>query len=216
MIVYLFLGEDKEQKTAKIAELKSKYLSSRESFEFDYEPLYGHKLEPDTLKKALIALPAVSPQRVVLIRECDKLSPQNRDILLECIQDRSDKTVVMLDSNVLEVKDSFVTKLKVYAKVIDFQRQVPANVFDMTRAIGLKKSQEALAILFQMLSSGTHPLQIMGGVVWFWGRSRERLPAQRFKLGLAAMQEADLNIKRSRLKPEYALELLVVKLCSLI
>ena len=32
--------------------------------------------------------------------------------------------------------------------------------------------------------------------------------------GLLAMQEADLNIKRSRIKPEYALEVLIVKLCS--
>jgi hypothetical protein len=41
------------------------------------------------------------------------------------------------------------------------------------------------------------------------------MPPAKFEKGLLALGEADLNIKRSRLKPEQALELLVVKLCAL-
>ena len=75
---------------------------------------------------------------------------------------------------------------------------------------------EALKILGNLLVEENHPLQIMGGLIWFWGKSRTRLSADQFKKGLMCLQEADLNIKRSRLKPEHTLEVLVVKLSSLI
>ena len=215
-MIYLFLGADWDAKNTKIAELKRKFLPSREALEFDYELLYAHKLDSEILQKALLALPAVVAQRVILIRDCDKLIPRNREIILEFAKQKEDKTVLLLDSDVLEARDSFVTALKSYAKVTDVHGQVPKNVFDMTREIGMRKPQEALSILFQLLSEGIHPLQIMGGIVWFWGKSRDRLPVERFKKGLTVMQEADLNIKRSRLPPEHALELLVVKLCTLV
>ena len=62
----------------------------------------------------------------------------------------------------------------------------------------------------------TRTLQLMGGLVWFWGKLKQRISAEKFKKGLLHLQEADLNIKRSRIKAEYALEVLVVKLCLLI
>ena len=60
MNAYLFLGADKAQKDAQIGEIKKRFLPSRESREFDYELLYGHKLDSDTFKKSLLALPAVT------------------------------------------------------------------------------------------------------------------------------------------------------------
>lgn len=81
--------------------------------------------------------------------------------------------------------------------------------------IMLRSPAEALKMLTQLLEEGSHPLQILGGLVWFWGKSRERLSPAQFKKGLLALQEADLNIKRSRTRPEHSLEILIVKLASL-
>ncbi len=215
MNAYLFLGADKAQKDAQIGEIKKRFLPSRESREFDYELLYGHKLDSDTFKKSLLALPAVTAQRVILLRECDKLIPHNRELLFEFLRQKNDNVVVILESETMEPGDSFTAALKPYVKVVDLGAPAVKNVFDMMRWVGMRKPSEALMILFQLISAGTNPLQILGGIVWSWGRSRDRLPARRFQQGLEAMQEADLSIKRSRLKPEYALELLVVKLCSL-
>lgn len=215
MTAYLFLGADKAQKDAQINEIKKRFLPSRESHEFDHELLYGHKLDSDTLKKSLLALPAVTAQRVIVLRQCDKLDPHNRELLLEFLRQKNDNVVVILESETMGPGDSFATALKPYVRLVDLGAPAVKNVFDMMRLVGMRQSTEALTLLFQLVSAGTSPVQIMGGMVWSWGRSRDRMPAQRFQEGLKAMQEADLSIKRSRLKPEYALELLVVKLCSL-
>jgi DNA polymerase III delta subunit len=51
--------------------------------------------------------------------------------------------------------------------------------------------------------------------VWYWGKEGRMLAKTKFERGLQALEEADLNIKRSRLNPEYAVEKLVVELMSL-
>jgi DNA polymerase III delta subunit len=52
----------------------------------------------------------------------------------------------------------------------------------------------------------------MGALVWYWGKEGKTLGQERFERGLKALEEADLNIKRSRLNPQYAVEKLVVEL----
>lgn len=216
-MAYFFLGQDRKAKDAKIAELKRKLLTSAEALEFDYESLYAHKLDHDVLKKALIAFPAVARERLVVIRESHRLDPHHKELLLDFFSKKNDKTIIILDSDELSPADSFVKSLNRWVKVMSFgQVDRELNVFDMTKAMGLRRSEEALKILAVLLSQGIHPLQLMGGLVWFWGKSRERLPQEKFKKGLMVLQEADLNIKRSRLKSEYAVEVAVVKLCTLI
>ncbi len=85
----------------------------------------------------------------------------------------------------------------------------------MTRVMANDPAQ-ALKILNELLEEGIHPLQIMGGLLWFWGKEKFRLKGDRYNKGLLVLQEADLNIKRSRLLPEHAIEVVVVKLCSLL
>ncbi len=212
-MMYLFLGEDSRAKDEKIGELKKKILAHPQSFQFDYETLQGTKLEEHHLKKALMNLPALSPRRLVVIREGHRLSPKNQDILVQFLEKAYDHAVIILDSDEWDHKNSFVKKIRKMVDLVEFSSTRKFDIFDLTRTIDSKKETEALKILDQLLSGGTHPLQILGAVVWFWKKSRGRFSGEQFKKGLLALQEADLNIKRSRLKPEYAMELLVVKLC---
>ena len=85
----------------------------------------------------------------------------------------------------------------------------------MTKKMTSGNGAEALQILNRLYDDGAHPLQIMGGMVWAWGNERSRVSAENFEKGLRELQDADLNIKRSRLNPEQAVEILVVKLASL-
>ena len=212
-MTYLFLGEDQISKDIKIRELKNKLFPSFEATKFDYEILYAQKLESDTLKKALISLPALAKQRLIVIKECHKLSPHNKELIIEFVKNPG-PCVLILDSDKMETDDSFVRKLGSLIKVISAKGEPQLNVFNLTRAISMRKQIDALKILAGLISSGEQPLQIMGGLVWYWKNAREGFSFDQFKKGLIALQEADLNIKRSRLKPEHALELLVVKLCS--
>ncbi len=213
---YLLLGKDKPAKDSKIDELKKQHLPSPGAMEFDYEVLYGHKLDPDTLQKALLALPAVSAKRFLLIRECHKLSPHNRELVIRFLKQKQEKVFLVLDSDELEPQDSFVKSLQPLVKVVDFYRPAVRSVFDMTKAIDRRDPAEALRILGELLNAGVHPLQMMPAVVWFWGQTRNRVSREKFQEGLSLLQKADLNIKRSRLKPEQAIELVVVQLSALI
>jgi hypothetical protein len=159
-------------------------------------------------------MPAVGKCRLVMISDLHKLSPRNKEILKETIEQKPDQLILVLDSHQWNEQESFVMSVKPFVKVFSFQTQSTLGVFDLTDCIRSRNRVEALKILAQLLSNGEHPLQIMGGIVWSWGRSRERLSSLKFSQGLRDLKEADLNIKRSRLNPENALELLVVKLCS--
>jgi len=124
---------------------------------------------------------------------------------------------LILDSDEASPKNSFLKNISSFAKVMRFGSDaVKMNVFDMTRRMENRDSPGALKILEKLMSGGDHPLQIIGGLIWFWGKSKNRLSGDQFKKGLLVLQEADLNIKRSRIKPEYAVEIAVTKLSSLI
>jgi DNA polymerase III delta subunit len=212
-MIYLFLGEDTLAKDAKIAELKKNLFPSPEALSFDYELLDAHKLDPENLKKTLLTLPALVKKRLILIRNCHQLKTLHKDLIVRLMEKFLPYAVLILDSNEWEPNDDFLKNLK-NPRVVSFSSARKCNVFDMTKAMESRNETEALKILDQLLGLGLHPLQIMGGLVWWWSKSRVGMPLDRFEKGLVALQETDLNIKRSRLKPEYALEVLVVRLCS--
>ena len=218
-MIYFLLGKDNTSKETKIAELRKKYLPSPEAQKFDYEVLHANKLNPQILKKALLSLPAMAGKRLILIRDSHTLNPHNKKLIMEFVSSNfaETMTVLILESSELGANDSFVKKIKPFTKapIMTGAPEKKANVFDMTRAMTGRRKTEALKILSELFSDGVHPLQIMGGLVWFWGNKAKKITPS-FEQGLAALQEADLNIKRSRLKPEYAIEVLVVKLCGIL
>jgi DNA polymerase III delta subunit len=211
-MIYLFLGEGCLAKDQRINEIKKKHLPEGESVHFDFDQLDGARLDAAELKKSLISLPFISKERVIILRRSEKLSTQNKELILEFAKDKESRTVVLMDLCEGDTKNSFVQKLSVLVKVIAPPVTKKQNVFDMTKAMSTKNAAESLRILNELFEEGWHPLQVMGGLVWFWGKEKTRLSSLKFQKGLKLLQEADLNIKRSRLKPEQAMEVLVIKL----
>jgi len=209
---YLLSGEDSLAKDQKIEEIKSKILPSNEAIKFDFEILYGTKLHSDILKKSLVALPAIASQRVLVIHAIQKFSPHNKELILSCVEKKESHLVLILDDDTIDAKNSFIKKLTPFVKTLRFSKGKKQNVFDLTRAMSNGNGAQALKILHELMEDGNHPLQLMGGVIWYWGKEKSKLSSERFKKGLQRLQEADLNIKRSRLKPDEAMEVLVVRL----
>lgn len=214
-MTYLFTGQDYKLKEEKITQLKRKILTSKEAVEFDYELLYAQKLDPHTLKKALLSLPVILEKRFVLIRDIDKLSSHNTELLINFISQPQDKIVILLETHKSDQNLSLIKKFKPFVKIIDFPQSYQEGVFDMTRAMERGNKVEALKIFHQLFSSGVHPLQVMGPLIWHWGKLKNKISIQRFKKGLVALRETDFNIKRSRLRPEYAMEVLIIQLSAL-
>src|SRR3989338_10381258 len=188
-MTYLFLGEDSGAKEARLTELKEKTLPSKEAHSFDYEILFANKLDAETLKKALISLPAFSKQRLVVVKECHRLSVQNKELIADFVKNPPAHCLLVLDSDEADPKDNFIAKIQRFVKLTDFSKKTALDIFSLTRAIDMQKQSEALRILSCLLSEGKHPLQILGTLVWFWGKSRERLSSQRFKTGLERSEE---------------------------
>ena len=212
-MIYLLLGEDTQAKDLKIAEIKSRLLNKPEAVHFDFESLDAHHLSAAGLKKALLALPALSSQRLVLVRHVHKLKNDAVRVLLTFVNKPPDYCDVILEASTElkgELKD-ISTRVKTWTLGVKEE----ANIFDMTRLMSAKKTTEALKMLHEFYSHGMYPLQMMGALVWYWGKEGRALGPKTFERGLKALQEADLNIKRSRLLPEYALEKLVVELTEL-
>ncbi len=209
----LLLGQDTNAKETHISEFRKKLFKDPDALQFDYEVLYGAQLSAEELKKAFVALPILSKQRLIVIRECHRLNPRCQDLILAAAN-TSGSYELILESDKLEMKDSFVVRLGKPVKIVQTAKKQTLNVFKLGDMISERKSPEAVRMLSQLLLQGDQPLQIMGGLVWYWKNARNALGTKEFMKGLEALQEADLNIKRSRLKPEHALEVLVIKLCS--
>lgn len=214
-MTYLFIGENTHDKITQIAQIKAKWTENPDALQFDHQVLYGHKLDPKDLKKALLALPAILQQRLLYIHEAEKLDEHCKTILLEFVSAKPSYLVLILDCAALSDKDEIWKEVRGLSKVHETRKGVKENVFDMTKQMTAGRGAEALQILNRLYEDGAHPLMIMGGVVWAWGNERGRVSAENFEKGLRELQDADLNIKRSRLDPEQAVEVLVVKLASL-
>ncbi len=214
-MTYLFIGENSSEKKAQISELKVKWASDPDALQFDYQVLYGQKLDPKEFKKSLLALPAIVDQRLICIHEAEKLDEHCKLILLEFLLSKPRHAVLVLECSVWSAKDDLCSQIRALSKVHESRKTVKENVFDMTKRMTTGKTCEALQSLNQLYEDGAHPLQILGGVVWAWGNERSRVSSENFEKGLRELQEADLSIKRSRLDPHQAVELVVVKLAGL-
>ncbi|MBF0489688.1 MAG: hypothetical protein HQL15_03600 [Candidatus Omnitrophica bacterium] len=212
-MIYLLLGEDSQAKDKKIAEIKESFLIQPEALFFDFESLDAQTVSAASLKKSLIALPSFSSKRIILIRHLQKLKADPVSVLLAFAESPSGDCEVILEAST-ELK-SPLKEVASYAKVLSFGVKAELNVFDMTKLMSAKKTTEALRMLHEFYDQGMYPLQLMGVLVWYWGKEGRALGNPRFEQGLKALEEADLNIKRSRLQPEYAIEKLVVELVEI-
>lgn len=216
-MITLILGDDNPAKDKKISEIKKKFIHSSDAQKFDFELLYGHKLDSDVLKKAILSLPVLSPQRLVVIRSIHKFSPHNWEIIKAFLDAPDERVHLVLESEAEKVKDGCIAQAKKIAEVFQYGQGKKKNVFDMTNAMARRNAENALKILEDLLSEGNAPVMLMGGLVWFWGnKCKTQTTTDNYYKGLSFLQEADLNIKRSRLRPDHALEFLVVKLTHLL
>lgn len=214
-MAYLFLGEDLKAKDARISQIKSKFFSNPEAVHFDFESLDAAGLGPDIFKKALLTLPVVAAKRLVLVRNIHKFKSADIAALLQFLSAPAEHVELVLESSEGSLKGELKT-VAAKCQTVVLGDAAGASVFDMTKLMGAGRAKEALAMLNDFYKSGTHPLQIMGALVWFWGKNGRALDQQKFERGLRALEEADVNIKRSRLDPEYAVEKAVVELTGLL
>ncbi|MBL7197498.1 MAG: hypothetical protein ISS47_05325 [Candidatus Omnitrophica bacterium] len=214
-MVYLFVGIDEISKERKIRRIKQENFQGKEN-SFDYELFYADTIDRLKLIDSLNRLPLQAKKRIVVIKQVEKFSPANRKILLSFIKTPHNYNILILDTEISDLKNNkFVLDISRYAKIFNFKKERLLTVFDLADAIVKKNTAIALKILFQLISKGERPHRLLGALSWKWNKIQEFLTNEEFKKGLRLFFETDVNIKSGRLKPNFALELLVIKLCDL-
>jgi DNA polymerase III delta subunit len=211
-MIYLFVGQDSLSKDAQLSKLKTQFLP-KETEEFNLDILYARELPLKTLQEKLLCLPAGSDKRLVVIKEAEALKEGLRDFLLRYAKEPYSKTVLVLDFDCLDRKNTFLQQIQRYARAFRFRETVKPDTFSLGRYIALKKPAEALRILNQLLKDGERPERVLGGLRYVW--ERELDTGQETKKRLKSLLSCDIEIKTGRLKPVFALEKLVLSLCGL-
>jgi DNA polymerase III delta subunit len=209
---YLFLGEDYLSKERKVDLIKTELFKAGAEA-FDLEILYGKDLSSVKLSEALKKLPALSRKRLIIIKDIDRLHPSARDLLLAHLKKPSAKIELVFETDKYEARDAFMAQLSRWCRVFNFRKAgAPLDVFGLAEMVARRRPVEALRILSRLLFAGEKPHKILGVLIWQWKKLEAGLPKDEFRQGLKMLLETDLNIKRGRMKPDFALELLVAKL----
>lgn len=210
--VFLFTGPDLASKDAQLKELKRKFFSQKLD-QFNCDVFYAKELALQDLQEKILSLPLNSPKRIIVIRQAQNLKPVVKEFILNFAKQEPQKSILALDMDCCDRRDEFIKKLSPYAKTVSFKEEEAVNTFTLSRQIELKHIDGALKVLNRLLGEGEKPERILGGLRHTWerniGTSVER--KKRLKLLLSC----DLDIKTSRMKITFALEKLVVSLCSL-
>ncbi|MDD3345105.1 MAG: hypothetical protein PHO34_01515 [Candidatus Omnitrophica bacterium] len=212
-MVYLLAGQDIQAREEQLNRIKQEFLP-KETRDFNLDTLYAKEAALKDIQEKLLAMPVRSPRRILVVRDADHLDGECRDFILQYAAKPDKGMILILVFEHYAYQEDFVRNISRIAKVIRFKEAVTPDTFTLNRQIEMKRADQALRLLNQLLKNGEAPERILGGLRYAWEKQADRsLPARRrLKLLLCC----DLEIKTGKLKPVFALEKLVVALCGLV
>ncbi|MFH0913520.1 MAG: hypothetical protein V1884_04505 [Candidatus Omnitrophota bacterium] len=212
-LVYLFVGQDSLSKDIRLKRLKEEFLSENTEH-FNLDILYAKELNLPTLQERLLSLPLKAKKRIIVVKDSQNLREEIKDFILQYIKRPQDKTILVLDTDKSAPRDEFIRQVSRDAEVLRFKEPLHLDTFTLSRSIDFRKTGHALWVLNQLLQNGERPERILGGLRYAWENSITQPQETRRKLKV--LLNCDIDIKTGRLKPDFALERLVVSLCSLV
>ncbi len=220
-MVYLFLGEDCLSKDIKLKAIKQEFLD-KGTEQFNLDKLYAKELTLKDLQERLLYLPVKSSKRIVVIKDAQNLKEDIKEFILKYVNEPHKQTILILDISPTPASRSgvsqqgkfneFINRIYRYAKIYRFRETRRLDTFTLSRQIALKRPNYALRVLNQLLKDGERPERILGGLRYVL--ERDSASALEMKRGLKLLLNCDIDIKTGKLKPVFALERLVINLCS--
>jgi DNA polymerase III delta subunit len=211
-MVYLFIGEDQFSKNIKLDKLK-KDLFAKGLQAFNFDLLFARDLNLVKLQEALFRLPFKARKRLVLIRQAASLKEPLKKYLSSYIKKSNPKTLLVLDTERLDRRDTFLKAVEKSSTTFHFKTPEVQDTFKLSQQIDKKRILTSLEILSRLLSTGVRPEKIMGGLRYCWENNYLDTKTKERRLNL--LLDCDISIKRGRLRPQIALERLLIELCRL-
>jgi len=212
-MVYLFIGEDCLSKDTQLKAIRQQFLPKKTE-QFNLDILYAKELTLNNLQERLSCLPVNSPKRIVVVKDAQELKEDIKQYFLRYIKAPFKQIIIVLDINKQEKLNEFTNQIVRCAKVFRFKETRRLDTFTLNRQIAMKKPDYALRVLNQLLKEGERPERILGGLRYAW--ERDATTPLELKRRLKLLLNCDIDIKTGRLKPLFALERLVISLCSLV
>lgn len=216
--VYLFIGQDiitqdgLSRKQAILKEIREQSLAKTIE-DFNLDTVYSGELNLKGLQEKFLFLPLKSKKRIIIIKEAQDLKEDIKEFLLGYVKKPRDGIILVLDMERQGPKDAFAGRIYNYAKVYRFKESARLDAFALSRLIDKKNTEQALRTLNQLLQDGEKPERILGGLRFALEKAATNHLDIRKRLKL--LLNCDIDIKTGRLKPVFALEKLIVSLCSL-
>ena len=223
-LVYLFMGQDiidpegLSKKDEALQRIKNEHLAKGTS-SFNLDILYAKELTLRDLQERLLCLPVKSKKRIIVIKDAQVLKDKEdiREFIIRYVKKPHPWILLVLDMIRRDSQDRdefrFINSIARCTRVYHFKETARLDTFTLSKQIDLNRIDYALCVLNQLLQNGERPERILGGLRYVWENNLTgSLEARkRFRLLL----NCDIEIKTGRLPPPFALERLVVRLCSL-
>jgi len=210
-MIYVLAGEDTLAKDVLMNKLKAEFLPLHLE-EFSLDTLYAKELTLASLQERLLCLPVNDGKRVVVIKDAQELKNDIKEFLVVYVKAPQAGVVLIIDFASYRPSAAFIKNISSYAQVCRFKEQEASDTFTLCRLLDSRKAAACLKTLQQLLKNGERPERILGGLRSSWMRNSSN-PAE-LKKKLKLLLTCDLDIKTGRLKPAFALERLIIKLCG--
>ena len=211
-MVYLFIGEDPLSKDIKLDRIKAEFLPA-ETRDFNFEVIYARETNLHSLQEKILTLPAKAKKRIIVIKDAQQLKDDIRQFILKYARQSNPAVILILDITQLNPKDEFLKHISRYAQVSRFKEIVRPDAFTLWRQIEARRPDYALRVLNQLLEGGEKPERIIGGLRYAWEKGN--IYSAQTNKKFQALLNCDIEIKTGKLRSDFALEKLVIKLCSL-
>jgi len=212
-MVYLLVGQDIPAREEQLKKIKQEFLPE-DLQDFNLDTLYAKETNLKNIQEKFLAVPLKNAKRMVVIKDADFLNDACRSFIAAYAKKPDKRLVLVLTMEHYDRRDAFLNDISRSAKVMRFRETPEPDTFALNRQIELKKADNALRILNQLLKKGEAPERILGGLRYTWEKRADHGVTARRKLKL--LLNCDVEIKTGRLKPVFALEKLVICLCSFI
>jgi DNA polymerase III delta subunit len=208
--IYLVTGQDVPAKDKALKEIKSKYICALTE-QFNLDTIYAKDVTLEELQEKLLYMAASAGHRMVVIKQASSLKKDCKEYLQLYVQAPNPAVILVLDMEEFDRKDKFCSVVSAHATTRQFQQEIHKTTFALADEICSGKAAASLTILNQLLKNGQKPELILGGLRS--GLSRNTTDIVSIRRLNSLLLECDLAIKTSTLKPSFALERLVVRLC---
>lgn len=210
--VYFFVGEDAVSKERKLRSIKRELNITKDIEDFNYTFYEAKDLKKDLLKERLLQLPQGAKKILIFIRRLERASFSLKEFLVHYVKEPFPHSLVVLDTEE-PLSDEHLKDIAKYAFVFHFRVSKRVTPFDLARATFKKNIAEALRILTELIEQGQRETRLLSSLIFYWQKKSIYLAKKKeiFSLFL----KTDIDIKLGRIKPKLALELLLVRLCSI-